>query len=633
MSAIFGILRFDAGDVSPRDLERMSNTLANRGPDGRKFTVDRPVGLGHCLMRVNQEDLFEAQPLRDRDADLTLVADLRIDNREELAGIFGIDATKLRDLPDSALVMNAYKKWGEDCAGHLLGDFAFAIWDGRAKKLVLCRDHMGQRYVHYHSGKDFFAFATEVRALWAVPDVPRKLSEEMIGRYLLLARSPASNTTLFQGVCFLRGGSIAVIHHNGRREERRYWEPHANPAWLERREVEYVEQYRSVLAEAVKCRTHRLIAAPALNLSGGFDSAAIAGLSGPVMRARGLKLIAVSSVMAKEGASLGARHWIELCRRDMPHLDVRYCTRTAETDFARLEASFPSANGILGPMHAIGDILFETASSAGARLMMDGTGGDATINPRGHGFLAHLIRTGKYRRFFFEVSAGNHSFRQILWGDLVARLAPVWMRRLWRSLCGSKRSWETWPITPQFAAILFGVLSIKPSEIMMGFYPSEPQRVRAARILNFLTANPFPNQADNASAHGLDVTRPMLDKRVVEFGLSIPEDLYVKNGRDRHLARCALADVYPVEFQNRQAGQDPLDPDFFVTLWRTLPDLKADVGRLAQVPTLRKHFDFEKLERTLRDYRDEKAQRGPVTRALRAIHAAKYIDWFDRANT
>ncbi|HXQ17420.1 MAG TPA: N-acetylglutaminylglutamine amidotransferase, partial [Caulobacteraceae bacterium] len=89
MSAIFGILRFDGGAVAASDLERMGATLRHRGPDGRKVAVEGPVGLGHCVMRVNQEDLFEAQPIRDRAADLTLVADCRIDNREELAGEFG----------------------------------------------------------------------------------------------------------------------------------------------------------------------------------------------------------------------------------------------------------------------------------------------------------------------------------------------------------------------------------------------------------------------------------------------------------------------------------------------------------------------------------------------------------------
>lgn len=183
MSAIFGILRFDCVAVSTRDLERMGNTLAHRGPDGRKFVVDGCAGLGHCLMRVNQEDHFEAQPIRDRVTDLTLVADCRIDNREELAEQFGIGAVELHDMPDSALVLNAYKTWGEECAAHLIGDFAFAVWDGRAGKLVLGRDHMGQRNIFHHEGENFFAFATEIKALWALADVPRRLLDQEIAAH------------------------------------------------------------------------------------------------------------------------------------------------------------------------------------------------------------------------------------------------------------------------------------------------------------------------------------------------------------------------------------------------------------------------------------------------------------------
>ncbi len=134
MSAIFGILRFDGGAANARDLERMGNVLAHRGPDGRKSVVEGSIGLGHCLLRVNEEDRFERQPLIDREAELTLVADCRIDNREELANAFGLSAADIRDLPDSAFILAAYKKWGEDCPAHLLGDFAFAIWDGRAGK-------------------------------------------------------------------------------------------------------------------------------------------------------------------------------------------------------------------------------------------------------------------------------------------------------------------------------------------------------------------------------------------------------------------------------------------------------------------------------------------------------------------
>ena len=156
MSAIYGILRFDGEDAAPRDMERVGEILAHRGPDGQTFVVFKHVGLGHCLMHVNQEDVFEAQPIRDDEANLLLVADLRIDNREELADACGIGEAMLREMPDSALVLHAYKKWGEDAAKHLLGDFAFAAWNARARRLVLVRDAVGGRAAVLQSRRSIY---------------------------------------------------------------------------------------------------------------------------------------------------------------------------------------------------------------------------------------------------------------------------------------------------------------------------------------------------------------------------------------------------------------------------------------------------------------------------------------------
>src|SRR4051794_3428635 len=127
MSAIFGVLRFDGEAVPPADVDRMGKMLAHHGPDGRGSAVEGSVAMGHCLLRVNQEDGFEAQPIRD--GELLAVADARIDNREALAAEIGIAETALAEMSDSAVLLAAYRHWGDGFAQHLLGDFTFAIWD------------------------------------------------------------------------------------------------------------------------------------------------------------------------------------------------------------------------------------------------------------------------------------------------------------------------------------------------------------------------------------------------------------------------------------------------------------------------------------------------------------------------
>src|SRR5262249_5151330 len=139
MSAIFGILRTDGQDDSALDLERLAKALAHRGPDRVKVWRGGSMALGHCLLRVTQEDKFESQPLFDKEANLALVADARLDNRDELAAGLGFGQTWPPGTPDSAILLHAYKKWGEDCADRLLGDFVFVIWDGREGKIVFCR--------------------------------------------------------------------------------------------------------------------------------------------------------------------------------------------------------------------------------------------------------------------------------------------------------------------------------------------------------------------------------------------------------------------------------------------------------------------------------------------------------------
>ncbi len=269
MSGICGIFRFDGTPVSERDLDRQIKRLAHRGPDRARAWTAGSIGLGHLMMRITREDAYDAQPLHG--AGLSLVADLRLDNREELAAALSIGTTALADMPDSALLLAAYKKWDSDCVDHLVGDFAFAIWDGRKQSLTLGRDHIGQRHVFYHKADGFFAFATEIKGLWALPQVPRLLIEARIPQALLFDEPTDVGATDYVGIRALPGGSVLTVNADGATAIRRYWEPHADPAHVGRDEAYYIETYRKVLTEAVACRLRRASTMAGLFMGGGFE--------------------------------------------------------------------------------------------------------------------------------------------------------------------------------------------------------------------------------------------------------------------------------------------------------------------------------------------------------------------------
>ena len=638
MSAIFGILRFDGGAANPRDLERMGNTLAHRGPDGRKFAVGGPIGLGHCLMRVNDEDAFEVLPLSDREADLALVADCRIDNREELAAAFDLSVADIREMPDSAFILRAYKKWGEHAAGHLIGDFAFAVWDGRGKKLVLARDHMGQRYVHYYHGKDFFVFATEIKALWAIADVPRTLSDSKIAGALLSDSRNKNGATLFEGIAGLLGGQTIVVRADGTRTARRYWEPRAGPAHIGRDEAYYVATYRKVLAEAVDCRLRRLAGPAALALSGGYDSTAIAGLAGPAMRAQNRKLIAIASVLsAEKGTHAGARRWIEACRRVMPHLDIRYQSRGTATVLTDADEAIMAADDMPSPVSYLEWARYREASRAGVRLMMDGIGGDGTLTPRGRGILGYFLRSGQFARFAREfwctLRLSGQSPWRIVRSDVAAPLSPRRLRRLWRRIgSGGMPAWASTPIVPRFAAAMLREGAIDEDEILGLFWRERMLRARMIETLRRVTGLSRTHGTNEAAAQGLELSRPHFDKRVVEFGLAVPVELFVKNGRNRYLACRALADVYPPEFLTRARLHDPAEADFEGSIRDSRGALEAEIERLAAMPELARYVDFEKLKAALMASDAPSKHRRQFGAALIALTLMRTIAWFRGGN-
>jgi asparagine synthase (glutamine-hydrolysing) len=635
MSGICGIFRFDGAPVAERDLDRQMARLAHLGPDRARTWSAGSIGLGHLMMRVTREDMFDAQPLHD--SELTLVADLRLDNREELAAALSIGAETLSDMPDSTLLWAAYKKWGSDCADHLIGDFVFAAWDARKNTLTLARDHMGQRHVFYHQGDGFFSFATEIKGLWALPQVPRALLEAKVTQDLLFDEPTDVGATGYEGIRAVPGGTVMTVAAAGAIASRRYWEPHADPAHEGRDEAYYVETYRKVLSEAVACRLRRATTPAGLFNGGGFDSSAICALAGPVVTAQGRKFISVSSVMPEDyrGSIHHARRWVEMCRRVMPHLDVRYVTREGLDIFTGMEKGFLATDNRHSPNRYVTDAMYAEIAAAGARIAMDGFGGDYTVNPRGQDALVRLLRKGEFRRFAAEFNAMRRHLRQsakqTLVRNVLLRAVPAsWMNVWTRHRNGLALFGPTVPVSRQ---VIEG--RSKNARSRFARRSGDSQRARMERTLRSQQNFAAIGGSIPAAAHGLEFTQPFHDKRVVEFGLAIPEQLYVKNGRTRHLARAALKDLYPPEYQDRPPGNDDLGPDFLMMAKRIEPRVLAEIDRMEKAGRLSRYFDFARMRAMLTRRRIEQHSSGneyDTRQALLAFLSARYIEWFRRDN-
>jgi asparagine synthase (glutamine-hydrolysing) len=224
---------------------------------------------------------------------------------------------------------------------------------------------------------------------------------------------------------------------------------------------------------------------------------------------------------------------------------------------------------------------------------------------------------------------------QTLRGDVFPAFTPArlvdavsWAQR------GFQSPWSTRPIARDFALKLFTEGKASPTRVR-GARSRKRWRANALRILHLqLNAASVP-PASLAASYGLAFSRPFHDKRIVEFALSIPEDLYFKHGRERHLARRAFGDRLPRDLLDRRPGNTTDNPDFFRMATSAAPSALDEVRRLDRDGSLSRYVDFEKIERSLAlvGNDDNPSLYLTLLMAVRAIAVARFLAWFDRQNS
>ncbi len=187
-------------------------------------------------------------------------------------------------------------------------------------------------------------------------------------------------------------------------------------------------------------------------------------------------------------------------------------------------------------------------------------------------------------------------------------------------------------VLPNFAETQLRAGAVHISELAGQTPRNIGMRARSLKSLNNWAIRSRRNEANEAAAFGLDITRPLADKRAVEFGLAVPEEIYVKNGRSRYLACRALADIYPAEFQTRGRRQDMLEPDYVDMLRSVQSRINSEVERLSTIAALRPYVDFDKLSAALSTAVPEPTAPVQTIAAVRSLRVVQYIAWFRRGN-
>lgn len=280
MCGIVGILSLTRESVSPVVLQRMTDSITHRGPDGEGSFVQDSIGLGHRRLAIIDLTPAGRQPMQTRDGRYVITYNGEIYNFKQIRTELESEGYWFRSNTDSEVVLNAFACWGKECLHKFNGMFAFAIWDTQKKELFLARDRYGIKPLYYSFIDSNFIFASEQKAFKEFPKFKCEIDPKALKEYFTF-QNIFSDRTFFKGVKLFPAGHCATISMQDQRhnlELEQYWDfSYGEPSEAKTME-EYAEEMDYLFRRAVK---RQLISDVDLGayLSGGMDSGSIVAVA------------------------------------------------------------------------------------------------------------------------------------------------------------------------------------------------------------------------------------------------------------------------------------------------------------------------------------------------------------------
>jgi asparagine synthase (glutamine-hydrolysing) len=590
-----GKLFFDRSRIVDHDLlERMARAIAHRGPDDQGVWTDGPIGLASRRLAVIDLSQRAHQPMASVDGCLYIAYNGEVYNFQTLRAELERAGKRFRSTSDTEVLLALYERDGTQMVRHLRGMFAFAIWDGPRRRLVLARDRLGKKPVFYFQHQHGLTFGSEPKALLQDPDVPAEPDEEALALYLGLGYVPAP-WSAFRGMKKLPPAHLAVVE-NGQLRLERYWTLCYQPKRRESEEA-LAEELRARLSEAVRLRLISDVPFGAL-LSGGIDSSIVVALmrrehSGPI------KTFSIgfdeprydeSTHAAVVARYFGTDHRPLTVRPDAlalleqlvwhynePFADSSALPSMALCQHARSEVTV-ALNGDGGDESFVGYERYLALSAAGR---LDGL--PLSVRKR-LAQLAQLLpdgapKTGSYRaRRFAEALALAPLDRYVAWTGL---FSAEMRRRLTR-----------------------GCLDASSERLLGSLWDGADgdgviEAAVRSDVLLYLPDDLLVKMDIASMSQSLEVRSPFLDHEIVEFAASLPLRLKLKGRTLKYLLRRAFRNDLPASILERpkMGFGVPLDRWFRTDLRKLSRDVLLDSTAMR-----RGYFDPAEVRRYLDEH-------------------------------
>jgi asparagine synthase (glutamine-hydrolysing) len=572
MCGITGWVSFERNLTRERDLlDAMTQTMACRGPDASGTWVDGPAALGHRRLAViDLPGGTQPMSVRTPTGEVVLVYSGEAYNFAELRDELRRAGERFETWSDTEVVLRGYVRWGEGVADRLNGMYAFAIWDGRARKLVMIRDRMGIKPLYIYPTSDGVLFGSEPKAILANPLARRAVDADGLREMFAFVKTPGH--AVWAGMREIEPGTIVTVDADGVRA-RRYWRLETRSHTDDRdRTVAHVRALlddivrRQLVADVPRC----------VLLSGGLDSSTITALSARQLAAEGerVRTFAVDFVGQTENFTPDALRPTP----DTPYVhDVAVHVGSEHADIVldhgtladpavrRTVITARDTPTGLGDMDASLYLLCKAIRER-STVALSGESADEIF--------------GGYRQFHDPRVQRAHAFPWIAMDEMRFDAADT----ILNPEVGTKLDLAAYQRDAYESTI--GEIDHLPSEDDLEYRMRISSYLHLTRFLRYLL-----DRKDRMSmAVGLEVRVPFCDHRLVEYVYNAPWALKTYDGREKSLLRGAARDVLPDSVVERVKVPYPSTQD-----WHYARDLQDQGRGLLEQPT---HRVFELIDRS-----------------------------------
>ncbi len=539
MCGISGIFHLNGQPVEKNDIETMNQTMIHRGPDGQGIFTQAEIGLGHRRLSIIDLEAGK-QPMSNADGSIQVVFNGEIYNYLELKKELEAKGYQFRTRSDTESIIYAYEAYGDSFVEKLRGMFAIGLWDSRNKKLILTRDRVGKKPLYYYLDQHRIVFASELKAVIALPGIPKELDIQALDAYLSFGYVP-SPLSIFKHIRKLPPASVAVCTTKSF-NVREYWNLDMTQPDLSLND-DSIEELEAIFDESVRLRLMSDVPLGAF-LSGGVDSSAVVASMSRLMGNERVKTASIGFSEKKfnelEYAEIVAKH----CNADHSEFVVQPDALSILDKLVwHLDEPFADSSAI--PTYYVSQMARKKVTVA-----LSGDGGDET-------FAGYV---GRYSMNRFEDSI-RRKIPPIIRQKVLAPLAAIYPRRddlprplrLKRFLANLSlpieqayfrdMSFYFLPemkkelYTPDTAKAIgnFNAFDVLGKHFAANQNPDPVTRVQYVDIKTYMTEDILVKVDRMSMANSLEVRAPILDHKLMEFAGRLSSDFKLRGQTSKYI--------------------------------------------------------------------------------------------------